>query len=331
MPTSIAPCARKREQANVTGDDAMSGRIVILGAAGRLGTTAAQSFRKAGWTVTGVVRPGTGQRVPRGMDVVETIDRTVAVQAAQGADIVLNAFNPRLTQWRQHALALAYSAIEIAESAGATLLFPGNVYNYGDDIPSLIDETTPMHPSSRKGEMRVEIEQRIREAVDRGMRAIVLRAGDFFGGGRGSWLDLVIAKDLARGAITYPGPLEAVHEWAYLPDLTQAMVRLAGMRARLDAYETFCFPGHALTGRDLVGAISKAARRSLTVKRMQWWMIHALRPIVPVCRELSEMAYLWRMPHQLSGSKLRAAIGEVPHTPLDVAMTRALRDLAAIA
>ena len=53
--------------------------------------------------------------------------------------------------------------------------------------------------------MRVEIEQRIREACDRGMRAIVLRAGDFFGGGRGSWFDLVIAKDIARQPPDLPG------------------------------------------------------------------------------------------------------------------------------
>ena len=43
------------------------------------------------------------------------------------------------------------------------------------------------------------------------VRVIILRAGDFFGGVRGSWFDLVITKELERGRITYPGPLDVVH------------------------------------------------------------------------------------------------------------------------
>ena len=43
-------------------------------------------------------------------------------------------------------------------------------------------------------------------------------------------------------------------------------------------------------------------------------------------RELSEMAYLWREPHAIAREKLKGAIGDLPHTPLDVAVARALRD-----
>jgi nucleoside-diphosphate-sugar epimerase len=306
----------------------MSGRILVLGAAGRLGHAAATGFRDAGWQVTSLVRPGAGMRAPRGTEIIETNERPAAVEAARGADIVLHALNPPYTQWRLKALPLAYSAIEAAETAGSTLMFPGNVYNYGADMPPVIDEATPMHPNSRKGELRLQMEQRMREASDRGMRTVIVRAGDFFGAGRGSWLDLVIAKELARGQVTYPGPLDVMHAWAYLPDLVAAMVRLAAVRERLGVFETFTFPGHAVTGREFVGAISKAARRGVQVKRMQWWMIHALRPLVPLSRELAEMAYLWQVPHRLSGDKLEAAIGRVPHTPVETAMARALRDLA---
>jgi len=45
------------------------------------------------------------------------------------------------------ALPHAYSAIEAAETAGATLMFPGNVYNYGRGMPAVLDETTPMEPT----------------------------------------------------------------------------------------------------------------------------------------------------------------------------------------
>ena len=185
-----------------------------------------------------------------------------------------------------------------------------------------------MRPTSHKGRLRIAIEDRMQEAAEeRGVRTIILRAGDFFGGGRGSWLDLVIAKDIGRGRVTYPGPLDVVHEWAYLPDLVAALVRLAAMREKLRPFETFGFPGHAVTGREFTTAIAQGDGAGLQVKRMAWWLIHALRPIVPLSRELSEMAYLWKEPHRIDGDKLKAAIGDIPHTPLDVAVKRALDDL----
>jgi nucleoside-diphosphate-sugar epimerase len=309
----------------------VSGKILVLGAAGRLGHAAAEAFRMAGWTVTSLVRPGTAHRAPRGTKIIETIDRLDAIKAARGADVVLHALNPIYKNWRRMALPHAYSAIEVAETAGATLMFPGNLYNYGAGMPNVIDETTPMQPTTRKGDIRLEIEQRMQEAAERGVRTIILRAGDFFGSGRGAWFDLVIAKQLARNEVIYPGPLDVVHEWAYLPDLAAAMVRLAQARERLGVFEAFGFSGHAVTGHTLIDAIAKATgrdSRDLRVRQMQWWMMKALSPFFALPRELSELDYLWKAPHRIAGEKLKAIIGEVPHTPLETAVKRALRELA---
>jgi nucleoside-diphosphate-sugar epimerase len=310
----------------------VTGRILILGAAGRFGYAAAEAFRKARWKVASLVRPGATARAPQGTKVIEVdaLDHAAVTEAARGADVVLHALNPPYTQWSKLALPLAYSAITAAETAGATLIFPGNLYNYGKGLPEVIDETTPMRPSSRKGRLRIAIEDRMEEATERGLRSIILRAGDYYGGGEGSWFDLVIANEIGRGRLTYPGPIDLVHEWAYLPDLAAAMVRLAEVRATLGAFECFCFPGHAVSGREFTTAIARASGRGLQVKRMTWWLIHALGPIMPISRELSEMAYLWNESHRIDGRRLAAAIGEVPHTPLDVAVARALEELGAI-
>jgi nucleoside-diphosphate-sugar epimerase len=311
----------------------MSSRILVLGAAGRLGYKAAEAFRDDGWQVASLVRPGAAKHAPRQTEVLEVdaLDHTAVAAAAQGADVVLHALNPPYTQWSRLASPLAYSAITAAERAGATLLLPGNLYNHGSPLPPLIDESTPMRPTSRKGRLRVMIEDHMAEAAERGLRTIVLRAGDFFGGGRGSWLDLVIANEIGRGRLTYPGPIDLVHEWAYLPDLAAALVRLAAIRERLQRFDAFGFPGHAVTGRELTTAIAKASGRGLQVKRMSWWLIHASQPFFPLGRELSEIAYFWNASHRIEGGKLRAAIGDIPHTPLDVAVARALHDLGAVA
>jgi nucleoside-diphosphate-sugar epimerase len=276
------------------------------------------------------VRPGAAHRAPPGTKVIETIERPDAVEAARGTDIVLHALNPRLADWQRFVLPHAYAAIEAAESAGATLMFPGNLYNYGAGMPPVLDETTPMQPSSRQGRLRVEIEELMREASERGVRTMILRAGDFFGSGYGSWFDLTIVREIRRGIVRYPGPPDVMHEWAYVPDIAAAMVRLAAVRDRLDRFETFGFPGHAVTGRELAGAIAKALGRQVRTKPMSWPLVRALSFFVPVLRELSDVAYLWSVPHRIAGDKLRSVIGEVPHTPFDAAVRRALRDLGIV-
>ena len=305
----------------------MTGRILVLGAAGRLGFTAAEAFRDAGWTVKGLVRPGRAGAVPRRIEAIEAVTRDEAVAAAQGCDVVLNALNPAITEWNKNALSLAYAAIAAAEGSGAMLLFPGSVWNYGRAMPAVLDETTPMQPTTRKGGMRVEIEQRTREACDRGLRAIVLRAGDFFGTGRGSWFDLVIAKDIERQRLTYPGPLDVMHAWAYLPDFAEALVQLAERRASFGAYETFGFPGHAVTGSELIATIESVTKSKFNVRPMSWWFLKTFGQLLAMGRELSELEYLWRVPHQISGDKLAGAIGEIPHTPLPRAVASSLRAL----
>jgi nucleoside-diphosphate-sugar epimerase len=305
----------------------MSDTILVMGAGGKLGFAAAEAFRDAGWRVISLVRPGRSGIALRGTEIVEVVTRDAAVDAARGCAVVLNALNPAITLWQRDALSHAYAGIAAAEASGATLLFPGNVWNFGRGMPALLDESTPMHPTMRKGRMRVEAEQRIREACDRGMRAIVLRAGDFFGAGRGSWFDLVVVKELARNRITYPGPENVPHPWAYVPDLAATLVRLAERRDALGGFETFGFPGHTVTGREMIAAIEEAAGTRYNVRHMSWWMVKTFGRLMAVGRELAEFDYLWTTPHRIDGSKLTAAIGDIPHTPFKKAVAMSLREL----
>src|SRR5262249_18244512 len=131
----------------------MSARVLGLGAAGRLGHAAARAFRDAGWSVASLVRPGSAARAPADTEVVEVhaLDHAAVGAAARGADVVLHALNPPYTDWSRFALPLAYSAITAAETTGATLLFAGNLYNYGSPLPPVIDENTPLQPSPTPG------------------------------------------------------------------------------------------------------------------------------------------------------------------------------------
>jgi len=305
----------------------MTGRIIVLGGAGQFGRAAAQAFGAAGWQVASLVRGRSAALAAPGTAIVEVDarDRAAVVAAAAGADVVLHALSVPYTEWQRLAIPFAETAIAAARDNGATLVFPGNVYNYGAGMAPRLDETTAMRPTSRKGELRLDIEARLRRAAGTGTRIIILRAGDFFGGaGIGSWFDRVIIKHIAAGRLTYPGPLDVVHEWAYLPDLAPALVRLVEARARLEPFAPFGFAGHAVTGREFTAAIARACRRGFRIDFMPWRMLKLMGAVVPVFRELSEIAYLWWTPHAIDGTRLAGAIGDIPHTPLDQAIAAAL-------
>lgn len=300
--------------------------ILILGANGRLGLAAAQAFTAAGWQVIAPLRHAPAAGLPADVRVLRTpIEQTEQLaQHAAGARLVLYAVNPPYTAWAKQLLPLARCGMAIAERLGARLLLPGNVYNFGETMPARLTESTPQIAAGRKGQLRIALEAEIEQRCATGqLQATVLRAGDFYGAGAGSWFDLAIVKSLHAGKLVYPGPTDRPHAWAYLPDLARAFVALASRApAACGPFERFHFAGHALTGAELLAGIERAAdalgiapQRAWAHGGLPWGVIRLGGLLVPIWRELAEMEYLWRMPHALDGAALARAIGPVATTP----------------
>jgi nucleoside-diphosphate-sugar epimerase len=316
--------------------------VLILGARGRFGSAAARAFAQAGWPVLAQVRPG-GQ--PPEIPGVRWIacapeDTALLARAARGTQVVVNAWSPAYTHraWRTEVPRLTQAAIDASRALGALLMQPASVYNFGEGMPPLLREDTPQAPTTFKGRMRMASEQRIRQATaDGGLQAVVIRAGDFFGSGTGSWFDQVMAKDLRAGKFTHPGALDVPTAWAYLPDLAQAFVRVAQQRHRLGAFENLHFEGHGLTGAEWAAVLQDVALEQgwlrsgpLRVATLSWPLMRLLGVALPTVRALCEMRYLWRTPHALVGARMQELTGGVPRTPFPEAVRTALADLGVL-
>ena len=309
--------------------------VLILGANGRFGQAATQAFAAAGWRVHAQMRRAPAQPLPAGavaLPVALADTTTLAAQAA-GASVVVHGINPVYTRWDQEALPVLHLGQAVARHLGALFMLPGNVYNFGPGMPAVLREDTPRDPGTAKGRIRCAMEAALQSAAAQGQRSVVVRAGDFFGMGTGSWLDLAIVKPLARGKLVYPGPLDRRHAWAYLPDLAVAFVAVAA-RPPATAFETFHFEGHTVTGRQFITALDAAAETlglrpaaGFVTGGMPWGLIRAGGLVYPLWRELARMSYLWRMPHALDGSRLAAHAKLPPATPLPHALTQSLIDL----
>jgi nucleoside-diphosphate-sugar epimerase len=309
----------------------MPSTVLILGAAGRLGQLLCTAFADAGWTVRAQARKALPAALADDARIApvhcDALDAASLDAAARGAAVLVNALNPPYTEWNRLALPLADAALAAARASGALLMLPGNVYNFGRELPPRLTPDTPERGDVPKARLRIEMESRM-AAAGEGVDSVVLRAGDFFGGpGPGTWLDMALASKLGRGRVIYPGRPDILHAWAYLPDLAQTFVHVAARRERLRGHHRLHFAGHAVHGADLVRALEAQTGRSLRIAPLPWGFIRLASPFKPMWRELLTMRYLWERPHALDDSALRALIGPVPHTPLESALNAALVDM----
>jgi nucleoside-diphosphate-sugar epimerase len=308
----------------------MNRQVLILGAAGRLGRVLTLAFANAGWRTQAVCRRDVPAefRGHAGIEVLalDALDTTGLMDRAAGASVVINALNAPYHRWDALALPLSRAAQTVAATLGALLMLPGNVYNFGNELPARLRPDTLEVGNTPKGALRILMEEELRQAG--ALDSVVIRAGDFFGGtGRGSWFDQAIVSRLKGGTVVYPGPVFLPHAWAYLPDLAQAFVAVAERRERLTGHQRLHFAGHTVTGEQLAAALSRVQGRQLQLSALPWWLFKLAAPFVPSWRAVLEMRYLWSRPHQLDGKALAALVGPLPGTPLDAALAQSVVDL----
>ncbi|MES2283726.1 MAG: NAD-dependent epimerase/dehydratase family protein [Pseudomonadota bacterium] len=318
--------------------------VLILGARGRFGSAAVHAFAQAGWQVHAQMRPGaTPPPAAPGVQwlLADPDDTAALAAAAKGAAVVVQGLSPLYTHkvWRTEVPRLTNAAIAITRELRTTLMLPASVYNFGEGMPARLLEDTPQNATTFMGRMRIASEALVREAtLDGGMKAVVIRGGNFFGSGSGSWLDLVMAKDIQKGRLSYPGAANVPVSWAYLPDMARSFVDVANRREALPGFEALHFAGHTLTQQDWVDALDEIAWERgwlpesgrLQVKAMSWPLLRALGLFMPTLAAICEMRYLWRVPHGLVNRRMAALAGPEAHTPFEKALRTSLDELGMV-
>ena len=320
---------------------ATNNNALVLGATGGIGGEVARQLRDAGWQVRALKR-GAAKSGERKDGITwlsgDALNRQDVMEAAKGCSVIVHAVNPPgYRQWSELVLPMLDNTIAAAIAQGATIVLPGTVYNYGPDALPVLTENSLQHPITRKGAIRVEMEQHLLDASRRGARVLIVRAGDFFGPKTGSsWFSQGLVKPAKPvKTVSYPGARGIGHQWSYLPDVARTMVELLARREKLDAFASFHMAGHwDADGTQMSAAIRRVVARHTgsapRVVAFPWWLLTLASPFVVTFREMREMRYLWRTPVQMDNAKLIAVLGHEPHTPLDEAVEAALIGMGSI-
>jgi nucleoside-diphosphate-sugar epimerase len=315
--------------------------VLVLGATGGIGGETARQMRDAGWEVRAMKRGVQGAPVRDGITWVggDSMRETDVRAAAQGVSVIVHAVNPAgYRNWAKLVLPMVDNTIAAARDVGATIVLPGTIYNYGPDAFPLLGETSPQHPVTRKGAIRVEMERRLEDYARTGGRVLIVRAGDFFGPQAGnSWFAQGLVKPgLPVKTVSRPGDAGVGHEWSYLPDVARTVVELLEKGDSLESFATFHMGGHwDADGTQMANAIRRVVARRTGVEPrftgFPWWLLTVAAPFVTTLREMREMRYLWRNPLRMDNARLAAVLGREPHTPLEAAVEATLAGLGCLA
>lgn len=318
---------------------------LVLGASGGIGGEVARQLRGASWQVRALKRNlggaagEHGSRDADGIDWIEgdALDRAAVLRAAQGCAVIVHAVNPPgYKRWAEVVLPMIDNTLAAARAVGATVVLPGTVYNFGPETLPRVAEDAPQQPRTRKGAIRVELERRIEAAAAQGTRAIIVRAGDFFGPRVGnSWLALgMVQPGRPVRTVREPGRPGIGHTWAYVPDVARTMVELIEQRAELAPFARFHMQGHRdADGTQMAAALCRVAERhGLAARRkpFAWPLVWIGALFSTTLREMLEMRYLWRETLELDNARLVRTLGREPHTPLDTALEATLAGLGCL-
>ncbi|MCK6265792.1 epimerase [Vibrio sp. ZSDE26] len=291
---------------------------LILGITGNFGLQIAMALKTEGWKIRTLVRDKT--KTPKWLSssdiwVGDASNEQLIEEAALGAELIVYAINPVYYRWETEALQLLEPTVSVAAKLKARILFPGNVYNFKPNI-ALISEDDPMKPISRKGAIRVKMEQRLYQASQQGASVTIVRGGDFIGPNTHfTWLDLILKHNKSSARIKFPHDARHVHFWSYLPDLCANTAML--MSLPQSSYEVWHDDGLKLNQQDWQQAFL-ANNTKLRTSKFSWWVFKLSSPFVPLVREVVKMQYLWQQPVLLDGNKMKQALKDkYQSTPLE--------------
>lgn len=197
--------------------------------------------------------------------------------------------------WQRDWPRVMSNVLSACEEHGARLVFFDNVYLYGA-VAGPMTETTPVNPTSKKGEVRAHIARQLLDAMQAGrVEALIARAADFYGPAiQNSLVNALILDNLKQGqAAQWLGNADLPHSLTFTPDAGRATAVLGTTPAAFG--QTWHLPtaAPALTARQFAEQAAAAYGAPVEISVLSE---------VPM-PELAEMMYQNELPYVFDSRK----------------------------
>lgn len=282
----------------------MNSTVLILGASGHIGRHSAKAFADAGWSVRCYDRQANNM-----------------TEAARGADVIVNGLNPPgYKDWDTQIPAITQQVINAARTSGASIIVPGNIYNFAN-IDGVFSQHTPHNAVTRKGKIRTEMERQYKRAAADGVKTLILRAGSFIDpDGNQDVMGMMHMRGIQSRKLTQIGGKDTRHAYCYLPDWARAAVALSEKSIDLNGFEDVPFPGHDFTVNELKTELENTTGLKFKIDNFPWTILWLLSPVWNLAFEMLEMRGLWETSHRLCGKRFNQLLPQFNATDLSKVM-----------
>lgn len=287
--------------------------IAVLGR-GQIGRAVVARLAADGQPVRWLSR-GRPETLPAGVEhhSLDVRDEQAVKRALVGTQAVIAAINPSVYDaevWARELPPMHDGLIAGALGAGVRLVLLDALYLHGTTHGPLAPHT-PRTPETAKGAIRLALAERLEAAQrDRGLRAVVLRAPDFWGPGLSSALltDEGIAALRRGGRMLLLGDPDAPHAFAHRDDVVDALITLAHAEDGVEG-EVFHAPSLHVAPRVLVETLARALGVPARIFVAPRWFLRLGGLFSPSVRGLVEMLPQWEAPYLVDDSAYTSRFG----------------------
>lgn len=217
--------------------------------------------------------------------------------------------------WLRDLKPLQETVARVAGESGVLTVLGDNLYMYGTpDAP--LTESSPMRPSTGKGQARAQIAKDLLAMQAQGLaRVAFVRGADFFGTevNNAALGDRVFAPMLRGKAAQLVGALDQPRSMTYIDDFGETMARVALLDrlhpGGLQATGVWHVPSATLTQRQWLTLIGQHTGQPVRITVLSRWMLAIVGLFVPPARELIEMLPSFERPYVVDAKRTRDQLG----------------------
>lgn len=298
----------------------MMKKAVVLGASGGMGYALVQELISREVEVIAFARNKEklerlfGQL--RGVEIItgDVLNLQDLLKACNGADVIFQSALVPYHEWEEKLPKMIHNVIAAARQVSAKIVIVDNIYAYGKNPGIKVTEDQPKCPHTKKGKIRLQMEDLIKRAHDQGVPSLTAHLPDYYGPNAENTLMHTTLKAIVENKKAYfVGDHNTKREFIYTPDGAKAMVELAlrdssyGHNWNIPAFDV-------ITGKEIIEILRKITGYQKRVGTITKWMIQFIGLFNPFMREVVEMLYLTVDPVVLSGAKYAGKIGPLPRT-----------------
>lgn len=238
---------------------------------------------------------------------------------------IFHGVNYPYNEWFGNMDTVTQKVIDAASINKATIVFPGNVYNFGNAAEPIREDSVP-NPNTRKGKLRVDLEAMLERAANAGTcQVLTIRLPDFWGPNvLNEGVKPIFVNALTGKAMPWLINIDIPHQAVYTPDAAEIIVRLM-LRDPEKPCEVWNYGGSTVPSmRSWFGQISAITGKPLKTQVYSRFIISVLGLFLPVLREVKEMLYLYENTVLLDDTKVCSAFPDFRPTPVREALTETL-------